>query len=354
MAETDLPASRKILVLCIDRDGDLEAKIGVNGPIVGREKILEAAMKLGVADPTESDTNVLFAGIKIAEGLKDSHRDVEVVALTGTKKVGVESDLIISKQLDKVLKKLPIDGVVLVSDGAEDEHVLPIVESRAKVLSLQRVVVKQSEPLESTYYILLDFLKEVTSDPKLARLVLGVPGIAFVLYMILDIVAWRVIFGVVGILLVIKGFNLEEPLERNIVSLRESLVTDKASFFTYIIAAIVGIIGVLRGYQAVGDLNSTSYIDAIPLFISLSKDPLVAAGLLALAGRSIDAIIEGRGLGKYLMLAIFLVSLWFIVGAISSFSLRVITIAELVGRATIGAALSLAAFLLRRATFKEQ
>lgn len=354
MAKTDLPVSRKILVLCIDRDGDLETKCGLKGPIVGREKILDAAMQLGLADPTESDTNVLFAGMKIAGELKDKYKNVDVVALTGSKNVGVESDLIISKQLDTVLKQLPIDGVVIVSDGAEDEHILPIVESRVKVISLNRVVVKQSEALESTYYILMDFLKEVNSDPKFARLVLGVPGIALILYMILGINAWRVIFGVVGILLVIKGFNLEEPLERNVASLRESLVTDKASFFTYIIAAIVGIIGILRGYQAVGDTLSTSYIDAIPLFISFSKDPLIAAGLLALAGRSIDAIIEGRGLGKYLMLSIFLFSLWFIVGAISSFSLRVITIAELVGRATIGAALSLAAFILRRASNKEQ
>jgi putative membrane protein len=217
---------KNVLILCIDRDSDLEVKAGIKGPIKGRDKLLHAATKLALIDPSESDANVLFAGIKLFDELANKYQNVEVVALTGSENVGVNSDIIISKQLDTVLKDFSADGVVLVSDGAEDEHVLPILESRAKVISLKRVIVKQSEPLESTYYILLDFLKEVTSDPKLARLVLGVPGIALILYMVLGINAWRVIFGVVGILLVIKGFNLEGTIDKNIESLRESLVTD--------------------------------------------------------------------------------------------------------------------------------
>jgi putative membrane protein len=345
---------KNVLILCIDRDGDLATKADIKGPVVGREKLLDAAIKLGLIDPSESDTNVLFEGVKLYDELKTKYEKVEVVALTGSANVGIESDLIISKQLDQIQENFQADGLVLVSDGAEDEHVLPIVESRGKVITLKRVVVKQSEALESTYYILLDFLKEVTQDPKLARLVLGFPGIALILYMLLGIAAWRVIFGVVGILLVIKGFNLEPPIDKNIASLRESFVTDKASFFTYIIAALVALVGFMRGYQAVGTTAFPSIIDASPFFIIASKDLLTAAGLLALAGRSIDAIIEGRGLGKYLILATFLLSLWFIVGAISSFILRTITMEQMVVSATIGAGLSLAAFLLGRAMSSEK
>ena len=354
MAEKKTKKSEKILILCIDRDGDLETKAGIKGPIIGRNTILQAATKLGIEDPTESDTNVLFAGIKFYDELKKDNQKAEVAALIGDERVGVKSDLIISKQLDKILKSEDIDGVILVSDGAEDEHILPLVESRIKVISVQRVIVKQSEPLESTYYILLDFLKEVSTDRKIARLVLGVPGIALILYMLLGINAWRVIGGVVGILLVIKGFNLEEPIDNNLAALRESLVTDKASFFTYIIAALVAFVGIYRSYIAVRGMVFQSIIDALPFFIALSKDLLIVAGLLALAGRSIDAIIEGRGLSKYLVLAIFLISLWFIVGAISSFILNMITMAEMVGRTAVGAGLSLAAFLLRKAVSSEK
>lgn len=343
---------RSVLILCIDRDGDLEFKTGLKGPVVGRERILESAMKLGLADPSETDTNVLFAGVRLFDKLEGTYDKIEIVGLIGSQNVGVESDILISNQLDKVLEYFTADGVIMVSDGAEDENILPIIESRAKVISMERVVVRQSEALESTYYIILDFLKEVTQDPKLARLVLGVPGIALILYMILNIYAWRVIGGVIGILLVIKGFNLEEPLDRNIDSIRASLVTDKASFFTYIIAGLVALVGLLRGYQAASDSLAPSVIDSLPFFIIFSKDLIMAAGLLALAGRSIDAVIEGRGLGKYLILATFLISLWFIVGAISSFILGRSSMEELVVSATIGAGLSLTAFLLQRAISK--
>ena len=42
----------------------------------------------------------------------------------------------------------------MISDGAEDEQILPIIQSRINVSSVQRVIVKQSETAESTYYIL--------------------------------------------------------------------------------------------------------------------------------------------------------------------------------------------------------
>ena len=47
----------RILVLCVDRDDDVGIKTGVAGPIVGVKENIEVASKLGVADPSESDTN---------------------------------------------------------------------------------------------------------------------------------------------------------------------------------------------------------------------------------------------------------------------------------------------------------
>ena len=53
-----------LLVICVDRDNDLGKKAGVKGPVIGREKNLEAASKLALADPTESDANSIFAAVK--------------------------------------------------------------------------------------------------------------------------------------------------------------------------------------------------------------------------------------------------------------------------------------------------
>ena len=46
----------RTLVITIDRDNDLGVKAGIRGPVIGRKATLTAALKLGIADPEESDT----------------------------------------------------------------------------------------------------------------------------------------------------------------------------------------------------------------------------------------------------------------------------------------------------------
>ena len=58
---------KKILVLSVDRDNDLGVKAGIQGPLIGEKSILNAAMELGIADPTESDTNVLLEQLMFLE-----------------------------------------------------------------------------------------------------------------------------------------------------------------------------------------------------------------------------------------------------------------------------------------------
>ena len=51
---------RRTLVLTVDRDNDLGIKTSIRGPVVGRRNVLTAALKLGIADPEESDTNAIL------------------------------------------------------------------------------------------------------------------------------------------------------------------------------------------------------------------------------------------------------------------------------------------------------
>ena len=80
------------LVVCVDRDDDLGRKAGVVGPVVGRASVLEAAMKLGTADPEDADTNAMFAAIHLLDQIREAGEEAEVVVLTGSPKVGVLSD----------------------------------------------------------------------------------------------------------------------------------------------------------------------------------------------------------------------------------------------------------------------
>lgn len=336
----------RVLVLCVDRDADIRKKIGERGPLVGREKILDAAVRLGLADPAEADMNALFQAVKVADDLRAVGKNVEVAALIGDEDVGITSDIEIANQLNDVTNRFENDGVVLVSDGAEDEHVLPILQSKAKIISVRRVVVKQSEPLENTYYVLQDFLKDVVSDPKLARILLGLPGIAAILYMLLGQHGWRLIVGVTGVFLFIKGFNLEGSIQKIYNELRSSLMGGRVSFFTYMVAVLTVIAGLVVGYDEVRrrGMPFSDYIVSVPTFISESVDLLMLSAIVALAGKSIDAWVEHRSVGKYFQLMIFAVALRFILDAISLFLLGEITLAKFSLTVLLGLALSIFSF----------
>ena len=119
------------LVVCVDRDDDLGRKAGVTGPVVGRSAVVEAAVRLGTADPGDADTNAMFAAVGLYDELARTGEEAEVAVLTGSPKVGVLSDQRVAEQFDSVLKRLPGALVHLVSDGAEAEFLFPILASRA-------------------------------------------------------------------------------------------------------------------------------------------------------------------------------------------------------------------------------
>ena len=86
---------KRTLVLTIDRDNDLGSKAGIRGPVVGRKNVLTAALKLGIADPEESDTNAILGALNKHDTLVDSSEDidlVEVAIITGDEKVGLKRE----------------------------------------------------------------------------------------------------------------------------------------------------------------------------------------------------------------------------------------------------------------------
>ncbi len=336
---------KKILIICIDRDADILQKVGAKGPIVGRENVMDIAVRLGLADPTDTDTNTLFESLKLYDNFKKEGKDIEIVTLVGSPDVGVTSDMEISRQLTKVLGKWKADGAIVVTDGAEDEFILPIIQSKLDVISLSRVIVRQSEKLESTYYMIKEFLFDMVNDPKLSRLIIGLPGIAAVLYVLFPQYGWRLIVGVLGVFLVIKGFALEDPIQKGIDEFKSSFIAGKISFFTYAVSALLGIVGVWQGYNEVlkiGDSYTNLYLlDATPHFIAGSIDLLTYAAIVALIGKSIDAISEGQSVWKYISLTVFTVAMWLILGAVSQFLLGQIDYVKFAVSVVIGLILSI-------------
>lgn len=155
----------KTLVLCVDRDDDLGTKAGINGPVIGREENLKAVIALGLSDPEEVDANTIMAGLQLYDDLTKRGMEAEIATIAGDSHVGFQSDLILTNQLENVLEVVKPDRAILVSDGAEDEAVYPVISSRVKVDFVKRVYVKQSRSIEGTYYMIIKTLQ----DEKIRR-----------------------------------------------------------------------------------------------------------------------------------------------------------------------------------------
>jgi putative membrane protein len=268
----------KTLVLCVDRDDDLGRKTGIHGPVIGKKKCVEAAVALARADPMDTDANTMFEAVKTYEDLKKEGKDVKVAVLTGDIKVGLKSDEQIVIQLKKALKGCK--GVIFISDGADDEQLIPIIQSYATIKNVKRVVVKQAERLESVYYTIIDFVKRVLTDKELSRLVLGVPGIAAIIYAILGAEGWRLIVGVVGAYLILKGLQLEKFIDTMIQEIRISLSRGRPSFFVYIISILLFTVALATGLNSVNEgplafLKASDFIflsSALAFFLAKALD----------------------------------------------------------------------------------
>jgi len=275
----------KILVICVDRDNDIGEVLGVEGPIIGREKNLEVAKNLALKDPEESDANCLFGAIKEFDNLKKEKKNVEIVTLLGDRKVGIVSDSKIEEQLEKVVKELKPKKAVFVSDGAEDEHVLPIIQSKLDIISVRRVIVRQSSQLESSYYVITKFIKEVIRDPQTSKIVFGIPAIVLVLYALFGDLGWRLILGVVGIYLLIKAFHLEDFVGNIINELSSTFSKDKVSFFFYILGGIFFVIGSVYAYDTYNLYVNSNFIILILTSLHRGLIYYFISGISVLTGR---------------------------------------------------------------------
>ena len=158
---------KKTLVLVVDRDNDFGIKGKVKTPVIGPEAMKEAASMLGTSDPEDSDVNTVYAAIKIYNDLKENGADVEVAMICGDTKVGYKADMKVADELDTVMETVAPNRAILVSDGAEDEFVYPMISSRVKIDSKKKVYVKQAPGLESAFYSLLKIIHDKDKRKRL-------------------------------------------------------------------------------------------------------------------------------------------------------------------------------------------
>ncbi|MEM3162690.1 MAG: DUF373 family protein, partial [Candidatus Bathyarchaeia archaeon] len=207
---------RKILILCVDRDGDLSIKAQIKTPVIGRDNNLNAAVALALKDPEEADANAMFEAVRIYDRLLgDAKPDevFEIATIAGSEFGGVSADRKIVTELNEVLKQFPANEIILVTDGYSDEAVLPLVESRIPVSSVRRVIIKHSESIEETAALFSRYIRALVENPRYSRVLLGLPGALLLLLGVLvvfNLVHYYLLAFIIvlGLFLFIKGFEV--------------------------------------------------------------------------------------------------------------------------------------------------
>ena len=280
------------MVLCIDRDNDLYEKAKVSGPLIGRERNTEGAVALALADPEDPDSNAIFYAIKIYDKMRSEGNTVEIVTLTGDKGLGFKADKEISSQLDKIVTELNPTSCVLISDGASDEEMLPVIKSRLKVDSTKIIFIKQAKELEKTYFVLLEKLR----DPYFAKIVLGIPAILILLLSLSSYLhlGWEPVGAIIGLYLLLRIFGVDEIVAGVMKEFRFSF--ERTSWIGYLGALAIFTIAVFVTYQTVqkGIALGLS-AEKLVAFILGSTVPILFIGLMLLmSGKTIDAMIEKK------------------------------------------------------------
>jgi len=309
------------LILCADRDDDIGEKTGLETPIIGREENEQAALKLGLKDPEDSDTNSILSAISLYDELKEKGEDVEVATICGSPSIGYRSDEILSEELDTVLEKTDPDSAILVTDGAEDEYISPIVSSKIDISHIRTVYVKQSESMENLYYLLVKTFQEKRTQRKillpisLALLVYGFfRMIALVTNLAIEGTSALVglpgfglgsIFFIIGLYIFIRIYELDRRSIELYQNIKEAVTTGSVWLPFAAVSVLIVIGSSIQGWNTIIEQDLTS-----PLHILLSFSYTViwwwiGAIFLFELGRLIDTYIT-HGRVKWSFWAVFL------------------------------------------------
>lgn len=320
-----------LLVVCVDLDDDVGRKTGIETPVVGREAVEEAAVSLATADPEDSDVNVLFQGLRIHEGTTDEATEIAVV--TGNEKADVSADRELGEELDEVLARLSTSESItamVVTDGAQDESVIPVIRSRIPIDGVRRVVVRQAQNLESMYYT----IKQVLDDPETRGTILVPIGILLLIYpiaVVADFLGFPgAVFGVtsalLGLYFLFRGMGLETAIDEFVQWIQGTLFGGRVSVVTSIVALTLLVIGGVSGVQTLDTIaaDRVDPLGVVGVAAALVYGAIVwfgAAGLVSSVGKITDEYLAGTLRWRYLNAPFYIIAIAAILHAVTGFLL---------------------------------
>jgi putative membrane protein len=301
--EKDVNAStaNKLLVICVDRDNDVGEKAGIQTPVIGRDACIEAAQRLALEDPEDADSNSIFAAIKTYEDLISKGYQVEVVTVAGVKNRGVQADEKILEETKKVLEKFTANGAVIVSDGEDDESVIPVIQNVLPVVSVQRVVMKVSRSVEYSYAVFGKYLKMLAYDAKYSKFFLGVPGILLLIGGVATVFGYTaeifaVLVSILGGAFLVRAFDIDRVWS--------SWSKPTPMGFIRMFTMVAGVLLILSSIPAGVSAIDTELVEADTQFITKITNKVIVgqfvSGVLPILWIGMGAIFAGTLLSNWI------------------------------------------------------
>jgi putative membrane protein len=328
-----------LLVLCVDLDDDLGRKTGHRTPVIGREAVQRAATDLATVDPEDSDVNVLFAGLHLYDSIDDE--TVEVAVVTGTARSDVAANRKVGDEVDTILASLTTGEDVralVVTDGAQDESVVPVIRSRVPIDGVRRVVVRQAQNLESMYYT----IKQVLDDPETRGTILVPLGILLLIYpiaILADLIGlpgstFGAVSALLGLYVLARGLGLEETIDEAFERGREALYGGRVQLVTYFVAAALLLVGGFGGLESVERIRADAP-GALSVGVAAAAlaygavQWVAAAGVIASLGRVTDEYLSGGFQWRYLNAPFYVLAIALVAHALAAFFLGVVDLSYL-------------------------
>jgi len=299
--EVNASTANKLLVICVDRDNDIGEKAGITTPVIGRNACIDAAQRLALEDPEDADSNSMFAAIKTYEDLISKGYQAEVVIVAGIKKRGVQADEKILVEIKKITESFSANGAVIVSDGEDDESVIPVIQNVLPVISVQRVVMKVSRSVEYSYAVFGKYLKMLAYDSKYSKFFLGVPGILLLIGGIGTIFGYTaeifaVLVSILGAAFLIRAFDIDRAWA--------SLTKPTPMGFIRIFTMVAGILLILSSIPAGINSVDPKLIEKDSELITIITDKIIigefVTGVLPTLWIGLGAIFAGILLSNWI------------------------------------------------------
>jgi len=243
----------------------------------------------------------IFAAIKTYEDLISKGYQVEVITVAGVQDRGVQADEKILAETKKVLEIFPANGAVIVSDGEDDESVIPVIQNVLPVVSVQRVVMKVSRSVEYSYAVFGKYLKMLAYDSKYSKFFLGVPGILLLIGGVATVFGYTaeifaVLVSILGGAFLIRAFDIDRVWS--------SWSKPTPMGFIRMFTTVAGVLLILSSVPAGISSIDPELIGTDKQLIELMTDKMVigqfVAGILPILWMGMGSIFAGTLLSNWI------------------------------------------------------